>query len=606
LCGISGIVNLDKKKIFPKGDLEYITSLVQHRGPDNSNIFISDNIGLGHTRLSIQDLSKKGNQPFSYLGQYIIVFNGEIYNFEEIKAVLLQKGYHFSTRTDTEVILASYDYWGENCVNKFNGMWAFSIFDQKNNKLFFSRDRFGIKPLYYLVNDILIVFGSEIKQLLKFSNREVNIERVYDYLILKKDEHLSQSFFKDIKKLPPGTNLVYDLESNTLEIKKYYDLKINKEIENLTFEQTIIEFDKLFQSAIKYRLISDVEIGSCLSGGLDSSSIVASALNYTSNRKRFKTFHAKSENHDPTDESSFVKILAENLDFESVIYELNSQDLIRYLEEGIRVQEEPFLGPSVILQSFVMQKAKQYKCKVLLDGQGGDETLLGYERYFSIFLTKVGLIKWIKYFFLLSYNSKLSIYRLLQFYFYFNFPSLRKKIILRRSNIFLKTKSLIKWKTKLKLKKIKTISDLQISEICQNQLPHLLRYEDKNSMASSIEARLPFLDFRLVEFLISVKPEYKLRRGWSKFLLRKLMDQKLPNEITWRKNKMGFELDQSGIINSIDSEFELLSGQSKILPQIFDRIILSEKYNSLSNQFKWRLYNLMKWEKLFDVKISKT
>ena len=162
MCGISGIVNLDKKKIFPKGDLEYITSLVQHRGPDNSNIFISDNVGIGHTRLSIQDLSKKGNQPFSYLNQYIIVFNGEIYNFLEIKAVLLQKGYHFSTKTDTEVILASYDYWGEDCVNKFNGMWAFSIFDQKNNKLFFSRDRFGIKPLYYLFNDLLMVFGSEL------------------------------------------------------------------------------------------------------------------------------------------------------------------------------------------------------------------------------------------------------------------------------------------------------------------------------------------------------------------------------------------------------------------------------------------------------------
>ena len=182
---------------------------------------------------------------------------------------------------------------GEDCVNKFNGMWAFSIFDQKNNKLFFSRDRVGIKPLYYLFNDLLMVFGSEIKQLLKFSDRKVNLERVYDYLILKKDEHLSESFFKDIKKLPPGTNLVYDLESNSFEIKKYYDLKINKEIENLSLKETLIEFEKQFQSAIKYRLISDVEVGSCLSGGLDSSSIVVSALNYITERKKFKTFHAK-------------------------------------------------------------------------------------------------------------------------------------------------------------------------------------------------------------------------------------------------------------------------------------------------------------------------
>lgn len=583
-----------------------MTLLVSHRGPDNTNILISDNVGLGHTRLSIQDLSKKGNQPFSYLSQYIIVFNGEIYNFLEIKAVLLQKGYHFSTKTDTEVILASYDYWGEDCVNKFNGMWAFSIFDQKNNKLFFSRDRFGIKPLYYLFNDLLMVFGSEIKQLLKFSDRKVNLERVYDYLILKKDEHLSESFFEDIKKLPPGTNLVYDLESNSFEIKKYYDLKINKEIENLSLKETLIEFEKQFQSAIKYRLISDVEVGSCLSGGLDSSSIVASALNYIIERKKFKTFHAKSENHDPTDESIFVKILAKNLDFESVICELNNQDVIKYLDKVIRIQEEPFLSPSVVLQSFVMQKAKERKCKVLLDGQGGDETLLGYERYFPVYLKKLGLISAIKNFTLLSKKSKLSFSRLFLYYLYFNFPALRRKMILKRSKFFLKDESYKCWEKKITFNEFESISDLQIMEICKNQLPHLLRYEDKNSMAFSIETRLPFLDYRLVEFLISVRPAYKLFKGWSKYLLRKSMNNRLPDKITWRKNKMGFELDEKGIINKIDKEFQSLLYDSKLISKIIDKKLMSNRYYSLSKNLKWRLYNLMKWEKLFDVKTSDT
>lgn len=602
MCGISCIINKNCLNSFPKNDLDKMTLLISHRGPDNTDIFISDNVGLGHTRLSIQDLSKKGNQPFSYLAHYVIVFNGEIYNFVEIKAILLKKGYNFSSETDTEVILASYDYWGEDCVNKFNGMWAFSIFDQKNNKLFFSRDRFGIKPLYYLVNDLLMVFGSEIKQLLEFSDRKVNLERVYDYLILKKDEHLSESFFKDIKKLPPGTNLVYDLKSNSFEIKKYYDLKINKEIQNLSFKETLIGFDKLFQSAIKYRLISDVEVGSCLSGGLDSSSIVASALNHITERKRFKTFHAKSENHDPTDESSFVKILAKNLDFESVICELKNQDIIKCLDKVISIQEEPFLSPSVILQSFVMQKAKERKCKVLLDGQGGDETLLGYERYFPVYLKKLGLIKAIKYFILLSKKSKLSFSRLFLYYLYFNFPELRRKMILKRSNFFLKGESYKFWKNKITFNEYESISDLQITEICKNQLPHLLRYEDKNSMAFSIETRLPFLDYRLIEFLVSARPEYKLFKGWSKYLLRKSMNNILPNEIVWRKNKMGFELNEEEIISKIDEDFHLLMDNSKIISKIIDKNILSKRYYSLSNQLKWRLYNVMKWEKIFDVK----
>ena len=603
MCGIGGIVSKSSNKDFPVNELNRMTASVDHRGPDSSDILIYQNVGFGHTRLSIMDLTEKGSQPLSYLDKYIIVFNGEIYNFLELKKDLINKGYNFTSDTDTEVILACYDLWGEDCIKKFNGMWAFSILDKENNKLFLSRDRFGIKPLYYINTKNIFAFGSEIKQLLEFSIKRINLERVYDYLILSKDEHLDQTFFKDINKVPAGHNLILDLKSNNYKIECYYKLNKKEEFKNITFEQAKVHFEKLFESSIKYRLISDVEVGSCLSGGLDSSTIVATALKFSKNKEKFKTFHAKSKNHKPTDESLYVDLLSEKLNFDSKKSIVENHDILSFCKEGIKIQEEPFLSPSVLLQAFVMKNAKKENCKVLLDGQGGDETLLGYERYFPIFLKNINLFQRFKYFIQLSNNSKLSLNKLFQFYVYFNFPTIRNLITLKKTSFILKTNTFKTWKNKLIFKKYISISDLQISEICENQLPHLLRYEDKNSMAFSIETRLPFLDYRLVEFLISINPEFKLYKGWSKYLLRNFANNKLPEELTWRKNKMGFEFDQDSLINSIEEEFKLNLDKSNILFKIIDKPKLIKEYKFLSNELKWRLYNLMIWEKEFNVKL---
>lgn len=603
MCGLAGIVSKKLEEKISINIIEKMTSMVNHRGPDSQQIEILENVGLGHTRLAIQDLSKEGNQPFTYLGRYTIIYNGEIYNFKELKEVLKENGYIFKTETDTEVILASYDFWGEDCVKKFNGMWAFSIHDRQKSKIFISRDRFGIKPLYYVNNKSFFAFGSEIKQLLEFSKRKVNLERVYDYLILSKDEHLEQTFFKDILKIPPGHSITYKLESNSYKVKRYYTLKKKEQFKNFTFNQSKEYFNNLFQSSIKYRLISDVEVGSCLSGGLDSSSIVATALRFLEKKEVFKTFHAKSKNHKSTDESFYVDLLSEKLNFDSKKCNVDNNDILSFHKKGIIIQEEPFLSPSVLLQSFVMQKAKQEKCKVLLDGQGGDETLLGYERYFPVFLKNINLFERLKYFIQFSKNSKLGIKQLTRFYFYFNFPRLREYLLLKRTNFLLDTNTFRSWKNKFRLKNYKSISDLQIAEICENQLSHLLRYEDKNSMAYSIETRLPFLDYRLIEFLISINSEHKLFNGWSKYLLRNFADNKLPDELTWRKNKMGFEFDQDSLLNSIKEEFLSNIDNSPILCKILDKKKIIKKYNSLSTQMKWKLYNLIVWEKQFKVKL---
>ena len=603
MCGISVVISKKSKSFDLRDDLKRMNVLIDHRGPDFNNIFIYKNVGLGHTRLSILDLSEKGNQPFSYLDKYIIVFNGEIYNFIDLREDLKKKGYKFTSHTDTEVILASYDLWGEDCVKKFNGMWAFSILDKEKNKIFLSRDRFGIKPLYYINTKNFFAFGSEIKQLLEFSSKRINLDRVYDYLILSKDEYLDQTFFKDINKLPAGHNFILDLKSNNYIIECYYKLSKKEEFKNITFEQAKVHFEKLFESSIKYRLISDVEVGSCLSGGLDSSTIVATALKLSINKEKFKTFHAKSKNHQPTDESLYVDLLSEKLNFDSKKSIVENHDILSFCKKGIKIQEEPFLSPSVLLQAFVMKNAKKENYKVLLDGQGGDETLLGYERYFPIFLKNINLFQRFKYFKQLSSNSKLSLNKLFQYYVYFNFPTIRKLVFLKKTSFILKTKTFKAWKNKLIFKKYKSISDLQISEICENQLPHLLRYEDKNSRAFSVETRLPFLDYRLVEFLISINPEFKLFKGWSKYLLRNFANNKMPEELTWRKNKMGFEFDQDSLINLIEEEFKLNVDKSDILSKIIDKPKLIKEYKSLSNDLKWRLYNLMIWEKEFNLKL---
>ena len=598
MCGISCIILKEKNKEFPVKDLEWMTNQVKHRGPDFQSIKVINNIGLGHTRLSIQDLSEKGNQPLFFKDYLSIIFNGEIYNFKELKKILIENEYSFSTNTDTEVVLAAYDFWGENCVSKFNGMWAFIIYDIRSSKIFVSRDRFGIKPIYFLEDDEKFIFGSEIKQLIKYSNRKVNLNRVYDYLVLNRDEHLEESFFLDIKKLKPGYNLTFNLKNGYWSSKNYFQLNSRKK-NNFSLKVALQKFHEIFSKSINYRLISDVEIGSCLSGGLDSSSIVT----FASKNKNFKAFHVKSKNHFDSDESKYVDILSRQIDFKSIQYEVSDKELLKLCDKVIKIQEEPFLSPSVIMQYFVMLQAKKNNIKVLLDGQGGDEVLLGYERYFAFYLKSLGLLKGLKYFFSFSKNSNLGIVVLFKYIIYFNSPLLKKYVLFRRTSFLKKSKVYLKWKKKIKLLKHKNIAELQVNELMESQLPHLLRYEDKNSMFHSIETRLPFLDYRLVDFLISTDPKFKLKGGWSKFLLRKTLEKKISSEIVWRKNKMGFELNQSSLIKKVNQELPDLIMKSDLATAIFKNSLSIKKIDDLSDSIKWRLYNLFKWELIFKVKV---
>ena len=514
MCGISGIINKNGSKV-KENEIQKINDLIAHRGPDSEGFYFEKNFAFGHRRLSILDLSIDGHQPMHYLDKYTITYNGEVYNYLEIKDELLKNGYIFKSHTDTEVILASYDKWGEECVNKFNGMWAFAIYDKEKEIIFCSRDRFGVKPFYYTQVENKFIFGSEIKQLLEFyEKRFVNKKILMDFLIIGYENHTNETFFENIFKLQESHNLIYDLRKNTFQIKRYYDIK-KYEI-NLDEDKSISIYKSKLNDSIALRLRSDVKVGTCLSGGLDSSSIAAIASNmYRKNlNEKFIAIHAKSSEND-SDESFFAKEVATSCNLDLKIVEPTKDEFINSIDDVIYTQEEPFGSPSIFMQYFVMKKAKEIGCTVLLDGQGGDETLVGYERYYPSYLMSLGFFNLIKEFFNSSKNSKLSKKQLFAYFVYFTKAKIRiKKLQVKNSFIKAKYFNLASFDILEKnSKNYLNLFELQHQEIFYTQMPHLLRYEDRNSMRHSIETRLPFIDYTLVETALSIPNKYKIKDG---------------------------------------------------------------------------------------------
>ena len=604
MCGISGIINKNNKKAS-KEEIKKINDLIIHRGPDDEGYYFGENFAFGHRRLSILDLSSDGHQPMHYLDRYTITYNGEVYNYIEIKEELLNDGYIFKSNTDTEVILASYDKWGEECVNRFNGMWAFAIYDKEKNTIFCSRDRFGIKPFYYTEVDNKFIFGSEIKQLLEFhQDRFVNKKILMDYLVLGFEEHTNETFFENIFKLEQSHNLIYDLTTHKYKIEKYYDIKLNISLADMPLDKSVDIYKEKFTKAINLRLRSDVKVGTCLSGGLDSSSIaaIASEIYHQESKDKFMAIHAKSIQKN-NDESIFAQEVAEYSNLDLKIVEPSKEDFLNNIDEIVYAQEEPFGSPSIFMQYFVMKKAKEENCKVMLDGQGGDETLLGYERYYPAYLICLNLLDMLKCVFSIPKNSKLSFKQLVGYVIYFTSSKIRlgrlkqKYSFIKDEYLDLVNEKLVKNISKNYL----NIVNLQRSEIYSTQMPHLLKYEDKNSMRNSIETRLPFIDYTVLETTISLNNHLKIKDGWTKYILRKVVNDILPYNIVWRKNKFGFEAPTKTWITSIQNEIEQVIEKSSIIS-----LLIKDKINFQHIEEKqiWKLYNIAKWEQIYNVKIN--
>ena len=602
MCGISGIINKNKSLVL-FDEIKKMNDTIIHRGPDGEGFFMGDNFAFGHRRLSILELSELGSQPMHWKDDYIITFNGEIYNYIEIRERLISEKYTFNSNSDTEVILAAYDFWGFDCVQEFNGMWSFSLYDKKKNILFCSRDRYGVKPFYYFQNQDKFIFGSEIRQLLNFIDVPHLEEQIaLDYLIAGIEEYNEKTFFQDIYKLKGGHNLIYDLTTNNFDIQPYYDLKNVSDLEKLSLEETEKLFESEFIRSINLRLRSDVKVGTCLSGGIDSSAIASFAATEYKGKDKFIAIHAKSSEL-KTDESEYAKkvALVSNLDLN--VIEPSFEDFQKNIDKIIEIQEEPFGSPSVFMQYFVFQKARALDCIVMLDGQGGDETLLGYERYYpALIKTLNGLSKY-KALVLSSKNSKLSIIQTIKFQYYFSYYKFRLKHLKKRNHFF-KKEIIGKYESEI-IKKLSnsynSIFELQKTELFSTQLPHLLRYEDKNSMANSIESRLPFLDFKLVEKSININHKFKINSGWTKYILRKIISKKLPNEIVWRKNKFGFNSPETIWLGKLESSMKAEILASSILKNWID--FNSFNFENLDLRTKWRFYNFALWEKQFKVQL---
>jgi len=535
-----------------------------------------------------------------YLDRYVLVYNGEVYNYVELRQELEGLGYRFRTRTDAEVVLAAYDHWGEQCVHRFNGMWGFALYDRQREVLFCSRDRFGVKPFYYIDTDKAFAFASEIKQLLPLvPSRQANLAKIMDYLVLGLEEYDDETFFAAVRKLPPGHNLRYDLRSHQYHVVCYYQLPIDTSLAHLADSEAIALFRTELERAVAIRLRADVQVGTCLSGGLDSSTVatLASTAFRAQSGGRFAAITAKAT--DPrVDETPYAEQVVRAADLDWHVVTPQRSDFLSSLQEVVAAQEEPFGSPSIFLQYFVMRKAHEVNCRVLLDGQGGDECLLGYERYFPAFLLSLSPCARVGEFFRCVRHSRLSAWRLFLFMFYFPHAGVRFRRLKARHD-YLRPALFAHINLDMAHEVAASFADivaLQRIEITRTQLPHLLRYEDRNSMHFAVEARLPFLDYRLVETALSLNNRLKIRDGWSKYILRAL--DVLPPTVAWRKQKVAFEAPLAAWMTPRDPFVQEIKA-SPLLAQMLTPQAFRSGLGSLDLKTLWKLFNLALWSRLY-------
>lgn len=606
MCGISGIINKMGSSVNA-AELKRMNDLIEHRGPDSFGFYESENIGFGHRRLSILDLSPLGHQPMEFQDKYVITFNGEIYNYIEIKEELKGLGYHFNSNSDTEVILAAYDCWKEKCLSKFNGMWAFALYDKAAQKIFMSRDRFGVKPIYYREDETSFRFGSEIKQLLnEKGGNVVNESALLEGMLTHIDNHKEDTYFKDVFSFPPSHYMYYDLNSNSKVFSRYYELKVNTAKKGKNIENLQAEFDVTLKNAIEIRLRSDVKVGTCLSGGLDSSAIsmIASKLYAKDTDQKFVAINAKSIDAS-NDESSYAELVAKEANLDLNVVMPTYDNFKETIDEVVYTQEEPFGSPSMFMGWHVFQKARALNCTVMLNGQGGDEVLLGYERYFAATLNFWNPIQLIRQLINQYQNSRLSFLSTVLYSVYFRLAEVRIKRLKKKTYIkpeFFQSSYFDA--VRKSASTFSNVDDMQIYEITTLQLPHLLRYEDRNSMRHSIETRLPFLDYRLVELGISLPTKVKIKNGWTKFILRKSVEKILPAKIVWRKNKFGFEAPDKIWLNKYNTEMLNEISKSKILAKYCDLVKLQDDFQNISLKDRWMYFNVARWEQIFDVRLN--
>lgn len=662
MCGITGIIKLKNSSFDLRNNIVRMTDTLSHRGPDGEGFLLANENGIvlaygndtpeevkndrfdfspsrhindvgsqaflafGHRRLAIIDLSSGGHQPMCVKEKkFWITYNGEIYNYIELREELEKKGYRFFTNSDTEVILNSYLEWGERCLEKFNGMWAFVIYDREKNELFGARDRFGVKPLYYYSDENIFAFASEQKALLKIEGIKsgINPAAAFDFFLKNTMEHEEEGMFKNIFELFPSYAFRLKIPEKKFIHWKYYTLPVNEGWENFSekkFNEAVSKTGELFLNAISLRLRSDVPIGSCLSGGIDSSAIVCAI-----DGLRKKSIFGAEKLHLFTacfkekeiDESSYAELVSKQVNGEwNKIYPTSSE-LLKDLDDFTYCQDLPIWSTSGYAQYRVMQAVKEAGIKVVLDGQGGDELFAGYYPYhfrYWIDLLKRGKIKsfydetssfpssisfltsqWVKQYattFIPSvliptmYKNHFHDIRYLRPAFWNEY----KKRLLNYENS--STSS--------------SLNGLLAKEMYNFRLKAYLKCEDRSSMWHSVESRTPFSDDKeLIEYVFSLPANMKIEKSVSKYILRESVKGLIPEKIRERRDKKGFVTPNNQWISEIKDQLkDIFKEQDEyinvpLLLKEYDKFFGSSSLPDNNRVF--RFISFAKWREVFGV-----
>ena len=589
MCGLGAVVS---KNQIEEAFFRRFCDRVKHRGPDASLCTFENLdrgwVALGHQRLSIIDRSKRSDQPFC-VDDYIIIFNGEIYNYKEIRADLRQNGVCCETESDTEVLLRSFIVWGEECLHKLNGMFSFIVLDRSNETVFFARDRFGVKPLYFLNQGGDIYFASELKQFLEVPGYIPvgNLDVIGNFVQNRFLDYSENTFFDNVFQLPPGFKGRLSLQNFELETHRWYC------IESSTMPQK--SFYEIFENAVRLRLRSDVDVGSCLSGGLDSTSIVCmvDSIKKMTELSSMPTKVFTSCFDDPRfDERPLIDFTASLVDIERHSVFPQADDFFETVSELIYFLDEPFWSFSMFAQARVFSRVAESGVQVILDGQGADEVFGGYlSLVYGSYFNSLSIVGKISEFF--AVNNKVRFGKfLVRSYLTRNHSRCRNRIMKDAFDDHAKS----------------SFSSLKehTSFLLRYHLPALLHYEDRNSMRYSVEARLPFLDYQIVEFGVNSSDFSKIGGFVGKKVVREAMCNLVPEQILSSRFKRGFETPQRHWMEARKSVVE------EYLIRLFDfgifdsialqKVLMDFKRGRYDLGLVTRLFALSVWIKVFNIR----
>lgn len=633
MCGINGIISLSNQTINSDKIISMNNS-IKHRGPDDEGYYLHNNqnnsschysgsdtlkeligslpeidktlkshVALGFRRLSIIDTSINGHQPMSdSTNRFTIIFNGEIYNHLELRSELVKCNYNFKTNSDTEVLLNSYLHWGDQCVNKFVGMWAFAIYDSIEKILFCSRDRFGIKPFYYTFTKDYLSFSSEIKSLLHISPFEVNNRAIYYYLASGISNFDKETFYKNIYSLEPGHNLI--VKDNNITINKYHNIKQNKIDANN--ELIYNDFRHLFKKSIQLTHRADTPLSYSLSGGLDSSSIVCFSkyLFKSIQNKEFNTFSIVFPENEK-DESKFIDIVNNHVNAIPNKSSIKMQDLEDDIFKFCLAIEEPFGGLSYFGEYKLREEIHKKGFKISIEGQGADEILTGYDNLYEFYLfdliNNFRILKFIKELSYIKTKTNTSIIGIIK-----GFVKQKLKITINEDLskypyidkfFFEKNKNTFKYN---RFHSDSYLNDELYKQLTISSIPEQLVKADKLAMSHSIEARFPFLDNELVSYCLNINSENKINNGISKHILRESLRKELPTAIYNRKDKIGFAVPSNLLVS--EKLWDILNNEiNRTTLSFIDTKQFNEHYKTINDiDWKyWKIVSLILWHNTY-------